>query len=252
VNVHVFDTADQAAVALARRVADAVAADPALRLGLAAGETPVPAYEELVRLHRDESLDLSRIHTFNLDEFVGLAPDQAGSFRSAMQAHLFDRVNIDPAHVEFLDGTASDLDEECQRYEAAIRREGGLDLQVLGIGMNGHLGFNEPAAALHARTHRVVLHEDTRRANAAAFGGDVARVPSEALSMGMGTILQAKALLLLATGPRKAPVVERALNGPLTTMLPASFLQTHRTADVFLDRAAASLLNDYRLKGVGA
>lgn len=238
--IHVFESAGNAAAALARRVAEAIGSSPALRLGLAAGRSPVPAYEELARLHRHQGLDFSGVRTFNLDEFVGLAPDHRGSFRRAMQVQLFDRVNIDPAHIDFLDGLAADLDAECDRYEHAIHGEGGLDVQVLGIGMNGHIGFNEPAPSLHARTHRVVLHDETRRHNAAPFGGDAQLVPREALSMGMGTILKAAEILLLATGPAKAGIVGRALQGPLTTTVPASFLQTHRAVDVFLDRAAAA------------
>lgn len=241
--VHFFDRARDAATALARRIAGEIAANPSLCLGLAAGRSPVPVYDELARLHRAGRVDFSRCRTFNLDEFVGLAPHQAGSFRRAMHDQLFDRIGIDPDRVEFLDGTALDLDAECQRYERAIERAGGLDLQLVGIGLNGHIGFNEPGATLQARTHREALREDTRRENAEAFEGDVARVPAEALTMGMGTILSAKTLVLLATGRRKADVVARAIQGPLTTHLPASFLQTHRTVEVFLDRGAAAMLS---------
>jgi glucosamine-6-phosphate deaminase len=159
-----------------------------------------------------------------------------------METHLFTRVNIDPARVHFLHGDAADLDAECARYERAIADAGGIDLQVLGIGTNGHIGFNEPASELQSRTHRVVLKPETRRSNAALFGGNVDAVPQEALSMGMATILQARAVVLLATGRSKASCVERVIRGPLTTELPASFLQLHHDVDVMLDEAAAEKL----------
>jgi len=144
--------------------------------------------------------------------------------------------------VHFLNGAAADLDAECERYEAAIDAAGGIDLQLLGLGANGHIGFNEPGEELEARTHRVRLHDVTRRENAALFGDNAGSVPGEALSMGMATILRARRIVLIATGERKARCVERTVRGPLTTRLPASFLQTHRDVELFLDRASASLL----------
>jgi glucosamine-6-phosphate deaminase len=159
-----------------------------------------------------------------------------------MEEHLFRGVNLEPSRVHFLDGAAADLDAECERYEAAIQAAGGIDLQLLGIGGNGHVGFNEPGDELTSRTHRVRLHESTRRDNAALFGGEVGRVPREALSMGMGTILKAGAIVLIATGERKSTCVQAMIRGSLTTRLPASFLQLHRNVEVFLDRAAASRL----------
>jgi glucosamine-6-phosphate deaminase len=151
-------------------------------------------------------------------------------------------VNLDSARINFLDGVAPDLDAECRRYEQAIARAGGIDLQLLGIGTNGHIGFNEPARELVGRTHRVRLKESTRRSNAALFGGDPAKVPQEALSMGVATILKAKRLVLIATGKSKAHCIERVLNGPITTKLPASFLQVHRDVELMLDTAAARIV----------
>lgn len=236
--IRIFDTPEQAAAAVASRLADAVRERPALVLGLPTGRTPVAAYADLRRLHAAGAADFSRATTFNLDEFAGIPASHPGSFRTFMERHLFSGINLPAARIHFLDGVAGDLDAECGRYEAAIDAAGGIDLQVLGIGSNGHIGFNEPGDALAARTHRVELAESTRRDNAALFG-DVAHVPREALSMGMGTILKASALVLLATGARKAPCVERMVHGPVTTSLPASFLQLHRRVDVFLDREAA-------------
>jgi glucosamine-6-phosphate deaminase len=240
--VAVFPNDRAAAHALARRIADAVAANPRLVLGLPTGRTPVALYGELVSLCSSDRMDLSAVTTFNLDEFVGIPPAHPGSYRSFMQAHLFSRVNIDPSRVNFLRGDASDLAEECARYERAIADSGGIDLQVVGIGTNGHIGFNEPARELQSRTHRVALKPETRRSNAALFGGSVDAVPAEALSMGMATILQARAVVLLAMGRSKASCVERAINGPLTTDLPASFLQLHHDVDVILDERAAEKL----------
>jgi glucosamine-6-phosphate deaminase len=199
-------------------------------------------YAELRRLHAEGRADFSRATTFNLDEFAGVDATHPGSFRQFMETHLFRAVNLAPQRVHFLDGAAPDLDAECRRYEQEIEAVGGIDLQILGIGENGHVGFNEPADELVSRTHRVKLAEMTRRDNAALFGGDEARVPREALSMGMGTILKAATLILVALGERKARCIERTINGPLTPQLPASFLQVHRHAELYLDRAAASLL----------
>jgi glucosamine-6-phosphate deaminase len=242
----VFPTPRDVAQALARRVADALRAQPDLVLGLPTGRTPLLFYEELVRLHADDELDLSRATTFNLDEFVGIPPDHPGSYRTFMQRFLFDHVNADPARTHFLNGAASDPIDECARYEAAIEAAGGIDLQILGIGTNGHIGFNEPGPALEARTHKVILRPETRRSNAGLFGGDPAHVPAEALSMGMGTILHARHAVLLATGASKAQCMERLINGPITTALPASFLQLHADAELMLDHAAARQLSGGR------
>jgi glucosamine-6-phosphate deaminase len=242
VTIHTFDSEQDVARALAARIADAISERPGLVLGLPTGRTPVATYAELRRLYAEGKIDFSRVSTFNLDEFVGIAPGTPGSFRRYMNEHLFDHVNMTRARIHFLDGMAHDLDAECERYERAIVEAGGLDLQLAGIGANGHIGFNEPADELIARTHRVTLHAGTRRDNAALFGGDPQRVPAEALSMGMGTILKATRVVLVATGERKARCIERTIRGALTTRLPASFLQTHRRAEIYLDRGAASLL----------
>ena len=241
-SVSVFPTDVAVAQALARRIAGAITATPRLVLGLPTGRTPIALYHELAALRARGEVDFAQVTTFNLDEFVGIPAAHPGSYRSFMELHLFGRVNIDRARVNFLRGDASDLGAECARYERAIADAGGIDLQVLGIGTNGHIGFNEPARELQSRTHRVRLRPETRRSNAALFGGDADAVPREALSMGMATILEARTLVLLATGRSKAACVERVIAGPLTTDLPASFLQLHRDADVMLDEAAAEKL----------
>ena len=226
---------------MAARLADALEANPDLVFGLATGRTPIALYDELARLSVSRALDWSAATTFNLDEFVGIGPEEPGSYRRFMQEHLFQHTNLRPERINFLVGTA-DPDEECRRYERAIARAGGIDIQILGIGTNGHIGFNEPAPGLEARTHRVTLTLETRRSNAALFGGRLDQVPAEALSMGMATILQARMLILLAHGQRKAQVVAAVVDGPLTTEVPASFLQLHHDVDLILDTEAASEL----------
>jgi glucosamine-6-phosphate deaminase len=242
IRVTVYPTDRAAARALAQRIAAAVAAKPALVLGLPTGRTPIRMYQELVSLANHGRADFSRIRTFNLDEFLGIEPSHPGSYRMFMEDHFFKAARLHADQVNFLDGSTADPDAECARYEAAIADAGGIDLQVLGIGTNGHIGFNEPAPQLQARTHRVRLKPETRRSNAALFGGNSDAVPAEALSMGMATILQARSLVLLATGRSKAGCVERVVNGPITTELPASFLQLHHDVEIMLDAPAAEKL----------
>jgi glucosamine-6-phosphate deaminase len=239
--VTIFPDAHAAARVVAIRLANALRNKPTLVFGLATGRTPIELYDELARLTVTRGLDWSRATTFNLDEFVGLDPDEPGSYRRFMQEHLFQYTNLRRERINFLVGTANP-DEECLRYERAIAEVGGIDIQILGIGTNGHIGFNEPGPGLEARTHRVTLKPETRRSNAALFGGQIERVPTEALSMGMATILQARALILLAHGERKAGCVAAVVHGPLTTELPASFLQLHHDVDLILDTAAANAL----------
>lgn len=236
--VEVFASEADVAGALAQRLLDAIRHRPTLVLGLPTGRTPLALYHELVSRAVSEPADWSAVRTFNLDEFVGLGLGDPSSYRSFMQTRLFDQVNVDPAHIGFLDGRAADLEAECARYEDAIAAAGGLDVVILGIGANGHIGFNEPADTLVARTHRAVLGEPTRAANAWWFDGDVRRVPREALTMGMGTILGARTVVLMATGDGKAEAVAATMAGGITTRLPASFLQLHPRVTMMLDEAA--------------
>jgi glucosamine-6-phosphate deaminase len=236
--IHRFDDEDALAAALATRVLEAIAANPELVLGLPTGRTPLGFYREL----RERKGDWSKVRTFNLDEFVGVDAGHPGSYRAFMQSELFDHVSIDPANVGMLDGRASDLKAECRRYEVAITDAGGIDLQILGIGGNGHIGFNEPAAGLCARTHIAELERNTREANAQLFGGDWTAVPERALSMGMATILGARNIVMMAIGAEKADAVAGMVEGLITTDLPASFLQVHPRVTVMLDQKAAMRL----------
>jgi len=241
--VKVFATADAAAGALARDIAAAIGRSPALTLGLPTGRTPIPLYRELARLHAEGRVDFSHATTFNLDEFAGLEAADPRSYYAFMQRHLFDHVNLQRRRIHFLNGAAADLAAECARYERAIARAGGIDLQILGIGTNGHIGFNEPATGLQSNTHLARLKPETRRSNANLFDGRVSAVPREALSMGVGTILRARAVILMANGSRKADAVKATVEGPVTTRMPASLLQLHRHVELILDEAAASKLD---------
>lgn len=216
-------------------VSSAVRTTAPITLGLPTGRTPQALYAALV----DDGLDWSRVRTFNLDEFAGVAPGAPGSFRAFMDAHLFSQVNLPAEAIGFLRGDVADEAGECARFDAAMRDAGGLDLLLLGLGGNGHIGFNEPGPALVAATHGVDLHEATRRANADRFDGDWQRVPARALTMGMAAVLGARQVVLMATGAGKADAVRAMVEGPLTTACPASWLQTHPHALVLVDAAAA-------------
>ena len=242
VEIRVFTTSEELARAAAQRVVDALRERPDIVLGLPAGRTPVGVYADLARLSAAGQADFSRATAFALDEFVGIDHAHPASFHRFIREHLIDHVGLPIERFHGLDGSADDLQVECDRYEAAIQQAGGIGLQLLGIGGNGHIGFNEPGNELPARTHRVTLLDETRKASAALFNGDVDRVPREALTMGVGTILTAQVVILLAAGESKAASVERMVRGPMTPRLPASFLQSHRAVEVYLERGAASRL----------
>ena len=234
-----FDDEDALAAALATRVLEAIVANPELVLGLPTGRTPLAFYRELRERSGGHRLDWSKVRTFNLDEFVGVDGSQPGSYRAFMQAELFDHVSIDPANIGMLNGRAPDLKAECRRYEAEIADADGIDLQILGIGANGHIGFNEPADGLCAHTHIADLEQKSREANAQLFGGDWTAVPERALSMGMATILGARNIVLIATGREKADAVSQMIEGLITPQVPASLLQVHPRVTVMLDNEAA-------------
>ena len=222
--LHLVDDHDAATARVTALVSQAIRDTPSLVLGLPTGRTPMALYAALAAAR----LDWSRVRTFNLDEFSTLAPEHPGSFRAFMDEHLFRHVNLAPASIGFLRG------------EAAMAEAGGIDLLLVGLGGNGHIGFNEPGEFLHAETHVVPLHESTRRANAERFGGDWRAVPASALTMGMRQVLSARRVVMMATGASKADAVAAMLDGPLTTRCPASWLQAHADVTFVVDRAAAS------------
>jgi glucosamine-6-phosphate deaminase len=238
VEVIIQSEPDAAAGLVAKIVAHDLKANPHLVLGLATGETMERVYRNLVRLHVEEKLDFSLCSTFNLDEYVGLAPTDAHSYRHYMDHHLFGRVNIDPRNTHLPNGLAPDLEAECLGYEKLIQRFGGIDLQLLGIGKAGHIGFNEPLSALRSRTRVKALTPTTIAQNARGFGG-AENMPRRALTMGVGTIIEARRCVLLATGQSKADIVAKAVEGPITSMVTASALQLHPRCTVVVDEAAA-------------
>jgi len=231
-------TANAAARLVARLIANELAAHPMLVLGLATGRTMERVYRQLVEIHETEDLDFSSCRTFNLDEYVGLAPDDPHSYRHYMDEHLFNRVNIDRRNTHLPNGLARDLDAECRAYEAGIRAAGGIDVQVLGLGRTGHIGFNEPLSALRSRTRVKALTRATIEQNAVLFGRPDL-VPSRAITMGVGTIMDSRRVLLLATGAEKAGIIATAVEGPITAMISATALQLHERCTVIVDEAAA-------------
>lgn len=219
-------------------------------LGLATGSTPVGLYKELARMHKEEGLDFSQVTTFNLDEYYGLSADHPESYRYFMNKNLFDHINIKKENTHVPDGTVSldKVEEHCQEYEKMIKEAGGIDLQVLGIGGDGHIAFNEPGSSLGSRTRLIALDEQTRQDNSRFFDS-IDEVPRAALTMGVGTILEARRLLFLANGTKKAEVVAKAIEGPVTNQITASALQLHPCVITILDEEAASNLarKDYYL-----
>lgn len=226
----------------ARMVANAVRKYPATTLGLATGGTMCGMYQELARLHRQESLDFSQVRTFNLDEYLGLPASHTQSFHYFMYQSFFSHVNVAPRNIHIPDGTVTgNYQQYCDFYEQAIRQSGGIDLQILGIGRNGHIGFNEPTSSLGSRTRLKVLSKETIEDNRKFFapGEDL---PQCAITMGIGTILEAKRIILLATGASKASAIAKAIEGPVTSSLTASALQLHPDVTFILDAEAASEL----------
>jgi glucosamine-6-phosphate deaminase len=235
--------ADAAADLVARIIAREIRNNPRLVLGLATGNTMEAVYARLVQIHHEEKLDFSGCRTFNLDEYVGLSCNHANSYRHYMNHHLFLRVNIDLENTHLPDGMAADLAAECANYERLIAGHGGIDLQLLGIGQNGHLGFNEPLSALHSRTRVKILSPVTRAQNAPLFPRPEL-VPHRAITMGVGSILDCRRCILLATGEEKAAIVAKAVEGPITSMISATALQFHPESTMILDEMAGSRLKE--------
>jgi len=222
-------------------VAERVREKPGAVFLLPTGTTPLGMYRRLVQMHRREGLSFAQATFFNLDEYLGLPPDHPASYHVYMQEHFYGLVDADRARIHVPDGSAPDPEAECERYEAAIREAGGVDLCVLGIGRNGHIGFNEPGAPFDSRTRVVRLAESTRRVNASDFEGD--RAPERAITVGMATIFESREVLILASGANKARAAAAALQGEISEAVPASMLQRHPNATFLLDRDAASPLD---------
>jgi glucosamine-6-phosphate deaminase len=238
VRARIFPDYEAISAAVAYVVAGRLEEEPSTVLMLPTGITPLGMYRRLVEMHRSGGLSFANATFFNLDEYLGLAPDHEASYHVYMKEHFYGQIDADPARVFVPDGTAPDPEAECLRYEAAIRDAGGIDVCVLGIGRNGHIGFNEPGAPFDSRTRVVELSESTRKINASDFEAD--RAPERAITAGMATIFESKSVLLLASGTNKAGAVAAAVEDDVSESLPASMLRSHPSAVLFLDEAAAS------------
>jgi glucosamine-6-phosphate deaminase len=240
VRARVFPDYEGISAAVAYVVAGRLEEEPSTVLMLPTGITPLGMYRRLVEMHRSGRLSFANATFFNLDEYLGLAPDHRASYHVYMNEHFYGLIDADPARVFVPDGTAPDPEAECRRYEAAIREAGGIDVCVLGIGRNGHIGFNEPGAPFDSRTRVVELSESTRKVNASDFEAD--RAPERAITAGMATIFDSKSVLLLASGTNKAGAVAAAVEDDVSESMPASMLRSHPNASLFLDEDAASAL----------
>ena len=232
---------EEMARAAADMFEDLIRAKPACVLGLATGSTPLPLYRELIAREQGGKIDFSRVRSANLDEYKGLAPNQPQSYRRFMQENLFDHISIKPENTIVPDGLAADIPAMCEAYEHQIEDWGGVDIQLLGLGHDGHIGFNEPGSDDTTITRQVHLDELTRSDAAPAFGG-IENVPTTAITMGVATIMGAREVALMAWGEKKASIVKKAVQGPVTVEVAASYLQKHPNAKFLLDKGAASQL----------
>ncbi|GMV97512.1 MAG: glucosamine-6-phosphate deaminase [Phycisphaerae bacterium] len=239
--VIITPTAQDMAVLAADIIERQLLTKPNSVLGLATGSTPIGTYQELIRRHREKGLDFSQVVTFNLDEYLGLPPSHPQSYRYFMDEHLFRHVNIPPGNIHVPYGHADSVLDFCAWYEDQIKRAGGIDIQILGIGGDGHIAFNEPGSSLGSRTRLKTLTEQTIKDNARFFA-DMSEVPRFAITMGVGTILEARRILLLANGTAKAQIIAEAIEGPITSQVTASALQLHRDVLVIVDQAAGARL----------
>ena len=230
---------EKASSQAAKIVADQIRRKPDSVLGLPTGNTPLGMYSELIRMHREEGVDLSRVTTFNLDEYFGLKREHPQSFFRYTHENFLDHVNIKPENAHIPDGASKDFSKTCADYEAAIKNTGGIDLQILGIGRTGHIGFNEPTSSLASRTRLKTLSDETINDNS-KISGDI---PTVAITIGIGTILEARNILLLAFGEAKAEAVAKAIEGPISSSCSASALQMHPHVTFMLDEAAATRLS---------
>lgn len=239
-DIKIFETTEQLDEYAAGLFTKLINEKPNAVLGLATGSTPIGIYEKMVENFNHKKVSFKGVTTYNLDEYVGLTPDNDQSYAYYMNKHLFSRVDIPSSQTHLPNGIAEDPEAECKRYDAMLNAR-PADIQLLGLGHNGHIGFNEPSENLNAGTHIVKLKEETREANARFFAS-IDDVPREAFTMGVGSILKANAILLVVRGSDKARIVKEALTGPISTEVPASLLQTHPRLIVLLDREAGRML----------
>lgn len=240
---------DEMSQKAAQMILSQITLKPNCVLGLATGSTPIGMYENLVRMYQQGIVDFSEVQTFNLDEYLGLLPTNQQSYHYFMNNHLFDHVNINKNHIHIPNGMADSINEECQRYDQLIEEAGGIDIQVLGIGNNAHIGFNEPTINFEKGTHIVELDESTREANARFFN-HMDEVPKRAITMGTGSIFKSRKIMLLATGANKAQAIYDTVYGKVQPEVPSSILQFHNDIVLILDEEAAQLLSETDYKHV--
>lgn len=240
-NVLIYESEEQIGIAAGNYMCGQVLQKPNSVLGLATGSTPLKPYSQMIELYKKGVVDFSKVTTFNLDEYVNLDVNDKNSYHSFMHENLFDHINIPEENINFLDGNAEDPEEECRRYEEKIKAAGGIDIQLLGIGSNGHIAFNEPADCFQRWSHVVTLKESTVKDNSRFFKS-IDEVPTQAVTMGIGSIMQAKKILIIAIGENKAKAIKQLIGGNVTPMCPASVLQFHTDVTLMLDKAAASLV----------
>lgn len=228
----------------AQKVAGLLKSKPNARLGLPTGSTPIGMYKELIAMNKKGDLSFKDVVTFNLDEYQGLDKNDPNSYYRFMQDNFFSHIDIEMGNTNIPNGMSSDIYKECIDYERRIEEANGIDLMILGIGNNGHIGFNEPASYFAGMTHRVKLHEETIQANSRFFS-DTDSVPTYAITMGIKSIMHCRSIMLLASGKAKAEAIKKTLEGPITPEVPASVLQLHRDLTIIIDEAAASLLSEY-------
>lgn len=240
-NVLIYESEEQIGIAAGNYMCGQVLQKPNSVLGLATGSTPLKPYSQMIELYKKGVIDFSKVTTFNLDEYVNLDVNDKNSYHSFMHENLFDHINIPEENINFLDGNAEDPEEECRRYEEKIKAAGGIDIQLLGIGSNGHIAFNEPADCFQRWSHVVTLKESTVKDNSRFFKS-IDEVPTQAVTMGIGSIMQAKKILIIAIGENKAKAIKQLIGGNVTPMCPASVLQFHTDVTLMLDKAAASLI----------
>lgn len=238
--ISIFKSAEEIGAAVARIFIDEVKNNPSCVLGLATGATPIPTYESIKKLHKEENVSFKDVKTYNLDEYCDLPKSDKNSYYTFMHEQLFNGLDILEENVHFLDGNAADCETECKKYDAQINEAGGIDIQLLGIGNNAHIGFNEPADTFTDGSFKVKLTESTINANKIYF--DENAMPRFALTMGVKQIMNAKKIILIATGEKKAEAIKNMVKGPVTPQVPASVLQEHNDVLIFLDEAAAALI----------
>ena len=240
-NVLVYDNEEQIGIAAGNYMCSLVLAKPDSVLGLATGSTPLKPYGHMIKLYEAGAVDFSKVTTFNLDEYCKLDVNDVNSYHRFMHDNLFDHINIPEENINFLNGNAENLEEECKAYEERIKKSGGIDIQLLGIGSNGHIAFNEPSDSFQRWSHVVALKESTIKDNSRFFKS-IEEVPTHAVTMGIGSIMQAKRILIIAIGENKAKAIKQLIDGNVTPQCPASVLQFHTDVTLMLDKGAASLL----------